>query len=196
VKRIGVFASIMFFGLMTMSDSSATPILCKQQTGGFTCPIIVNMSADGSSYDYVNNATDGTWNVKGPWGSGGIPITVYGNSRCSGTSGTYPNIGNPISGGGEYCWCQMINGLLSGVWVFLTKQRPGLACALFCADYCAYHVQSISVFGNIFLSTLCERSCDDTTVIAENNCSLGYIKCIGSKTSSNTAGNYTITCNE
>jgi hypothetical protein len=31
-------------------------------------------------------------------------------------------------------------------------------------------------------------------MISENNCSSGYAKCIGSRTSSNTAGQFTITC--
>jgi hypothetical protein len=31
-------------------------------------------------------------------------------------------------------------------------------------------------------------------MISESNCSSGYTRCTGSRTSSNTAGNYTITC--
>jgi hypothetical protein len=33
-------------------------------------------------------------------------------------------------------------------------------------------------------------------IAASGSCSSGYTKCVGSKSSSDTAGNYTITCSE
>jgi hypothetical protein len=168
--------------------------LCKQQTSGFTCPIVANMSTNGSSSNYVGGSYEGTWTTTGPWGSGGTTITVGGNSRCSGTSGSYSNTGSPLAGGGGYCWCQMVNEGLSGAWAFM--ENYGITnCTSSCAYYCAYFVKNGSMFRPAVCRPQVLGSCDGTTVIADL-CQIGYAQCIGSKSSSNTAGNYTITCSE
>jgi hypothetical protein len=120
--------------------------LCKKQPVlAFACPIVVSMLSNGGTASYVNSATDGTWTATGPWGGSGVTITLSGNSRCSDTYGTYPNIGNPSSGGGGHCWCQMVSAGLSGAWAFL-HDYGSPSCALICADYCSYNVRANSDF--------------------------------------------------
>jgi hypothetical protein len=181
---------------MITPDSPAAPILCKV---GFTCPIVANMETNGNDYNSNYGTTEGTWNVAGPWGSGGSTITVYGNSRCSSTSGTALSRGSPVAGGGEYCWCQITNNGVLSAWAFRSRfsSRPEV-CTLNCAGSCVLDVRN----GPNFRAVLCSssvgqnNSCNGTTVIAEGVCPAGYVQCIGTGTGGDTAGNYTITCSE
>jgi hypothetical protein len=181
------------------ADSPAAQILCRQQAG-FSCPIVANASGnlDGNVYDY-ESGVEGTWIVSGPWGIGNASITVSGNSRCSDTPGTYPNIGNPSPSAGKYCWCQMVNAGFSGAWANLFTDVSATDCIFYCAFSCAGIVGNEDYSG--FRFAVCRPqilgSCDGTTMIATSGiCPSGYVQCVGSKTSSGTAGNYTITCSE
>jgi hypothetical protein len=167
--------------------------LCKQQSG-FTCPMVANISSSGSNYSYVRGA-ESTWTTTGSWGSGGAVITVSGNSRCSGTSGSYPNIGNPSSGGGQHCWCQIINAGFSGAWAYLYGYGKATDCASDCAFSCAGYIGN-SAFRFAVCRPQVLESCDVTTVLADSLCPAGYAQCIGSKSDNDTAGDYTITCSE
>ncbi|MDR1071070.1 MAG: hypothetical protein LBL21_00295 [Rickettsiales bacterium] len=68
-------------------------------------------------------------------------------------------------------------------------------CASNCASNCAYIVHNYSDFRDAVCAPPIE-SCGSTTMISENNCSSGYIKCTGSKSDSDAAGDYTIACSE
>jgi hypothetical protein len=174
-----------------MTDSHAAEILCKV---GFACPIVANMSTSGTFSRYGGGPSENEWSVTGPWGSGGATLVVYGNSRCSDTSGTYLEIGTPAAGGGIYCWCQIKNGSLLSDWTF--HSDLGSNCHWGCGGDCSGSFR----YDSSHRSAVCvpptsqSNTCDSTTVIANNTCSVGYIPCVGSKTSSNTAGSYTITC--
>jgi hypothetical protein len=179
------------FAITVASDSSAAPILCKLI---FTCPIVANMSTNGSSTDNMSNDI---WRVIGPWGSGGATILVGGNSRCSSTNGTYAVAGNPVEGGGQYCWCNMDGGI-SGVWVFRYELSSLNVCRVGCTSTCASHFMNASDFRAAICVPRAGQNniCDNTAVVTDGACSARYIQCVGSKSTSNTAGNYTITCSE
>jgi hypothetical protein len=167
-------------------------LLCKV---GFSCPIVANMSAHASNYDISTSAK--TWNTIGPWGSGGATITVYGNSRCSGTIGREYEIGNPTPDGGSYCWCQMMNNGTLGAWVCREYMVEGDAV---CASNCTYTCAQFAGWDSFFRPAVCvpptdqNNSCDGTTVIADGACPVGYIPCIGSGAGSDAKGTYTISC--
>jgi hypothetical protein len=132
--------------LVATADSQAA-VLCKKAASApttFTCPIVENMSTNGSKYSYGSGA-ESTWTVTGPWGSWGA-IAVNGNSRCSSTSETYPNIGNPTADGGKYCWCQIVNEGVSGAWAFWNTLSHATDCASRCASFCARNVEDASTF--------------------------------------------------
>jgi hypothetical protein len=200
VKKIWRHISIIMFGFIAIATSdSRAAVLCKKQSVIFICPIVENMmTKNGISYDYVNGTIDAPWNITGPWGNVGTNITVNGNSRCSETNGSYLNIGNPSAEGGQYCWCQMTNNSLSGVWVFAHYFSEILICVSTCAHDCAYYAQASAIFRSAVCvpPTSQSSNCDGTTIIADNACPAGYVQCIGYKSSSDTAGNYTITCSE
>jgi hypothetical protein len=148
-KHVSIITSV-FLTAFASADSQAA-VLCKKLPAIFTCPIVENISANGSGYDYVGGAYEGTWTATGPWGSGSSAITVSGNSRCSGTSGSYAVVGNPSSGGGTYCWCQMTNAGLSGAWAFRDDYGGASYCASNCALVCAHNVR----FDSAFRSAVC-----------------------------------------
>jgi hypothetical protein len=77
-------------------------------------------------------------------GSGGASITVSGNSRCSGTSASYLNIGNPVAAADRYCWCQMVNAGISGAWVYLGDDNSASGCASDCVAWCATNVRYVN----------------------------------------------------
>jgi hypothetical protein len=190
MKRI-VICALMIFAAAA-SDSRAEPILCKQ---GFSCPIVASMSDNGSEYGYSG---DTTWFAKGPWGSGGATITIYGNIRCSATSGDglyWGAAGNPSASAGQYCWCQMRNGSFAGPWVFQSAHGSVEVCMTsgHCTGDCGHGAMSAVAFRSPMCST---DACDGTTIIADGACPAGYAPCAGSQNSSNAFGSYTVTCSE
>jgi hypothetical protein len=88
----------------------------------------------------------------------------------------------------------MVNNGISGAWAFFYDYGSAQNCVFLCAYYCGYNV----VNDPSFRAAVCVPStyCDGTTMIADNACPGGYIPCIGSAPSSDTAGNYTINCSE
>jgi hypothetical protein len=157
---------LVFICALTVSQTHADKILCKK---GF-CPIVSNMSINGTALSY----DDGAWTVTGPWGGGGAPIIINGNHRCSETKGTYLNTGSPVEDAGQYCWCQMKSEDSSGSWVFQSDQKTH--CDANCKVNCANYVQSKSNFRAAACVSVSD-SCNRTTVSAENDCPSGYVRC-------------------
>jgi hypothetical protein len=182
---------------MAAADSPAAPILCKQQPD-FTCPIVTNMSTDGSDYAYGGGA-ESAWTATGPWGGGGSTITVGGNSRCSFTDGkTYGRIGDPSTREGEHCWCQMVNAGFLGAWAYRGYRVTVPYCVSFCAFDCASGVRDSSAFRPMVCVPPASQPgpCDGTVVIANGACPAGYAKCVGTGAGDDAKGRFTITCSE
>ena len=82
---------------------------------------------------------------------------IYGDARCSATSGAYATTGTPVDGGGRYCWCMVAKYkptnsdiLYTSVsplpWVFYTDRGSASDCAYYCAYYCAVYVRGYADF--------------------------------------------------
>ncbi len=98
------------------------------------------ISADGSNtlkaaeYGLTQN---GTWADKFSYG------IIRGESKCSSTTGTYPQPGNPSDTPGKYCWCKvtgytpnnqnMCSVVNSSGWVF---ERGDFGNTNTCQEYC------------------------------------------------------------
>jgi hypothetical protein len=136
----------------------------------FICPIVENMLGNGSIYypmsygssctsdkDCYTTSSDGNWRVTGPWGSGATDITVYGQSRCSTTSGitSQGSIGTPEAGDGSggYCWCRVkdSSGSNFGAWVSQDISSSASGCAHSCSAGCAYDAMA----GKGYRAALC-----------------------------------------
>ncbi|MDR1071164.1 MAG: hypothetical protein LBL21_00785 [Rickettsiales bacterium] len=104
------------------------------------------------------------------------------------------DIGNPTAGGGQYCWCRIVVNSIFAAWVFGNDSVSDHGCRSECAHKCSTHVYS----DRYFRLVICTPSniCDDTAVVAEDDCPAGYAKCVGSKAGSDIAGEYTINCSE
>jgi hypothetical protein len=181
-------ALIITLGLAPAFDLRAAAVLCK---AGFVCPIVANMSTNGSGSAYDNTA--GAWGATGPWGNGGAAIRVYVGSACStATSGT------PAADGGLNCWCRMRNGSAFGVWNYRNKGDSVDNCNKYCEGNCAYSIETAAGYRSALCVPPADQNniCDGTTVIAEGACPAGYILCAGSKNASNDFGSYTVTCSE
>jgi hypothetical protein len=159
------------------------PEVCRSE---FVCPILANITAIGDGHAYDGNWGEDTWSVTGPWGVGGAPMTIGGDSRCSSSA---PGETDPVADGGIYCWCRMTAGGLSGAWAAFEGSASN--CGAICVESCASAVR----YDPGFRSALCGvPSCDDAAVIADDGCSAGYALCTGTKTGGDAAGQYTITC--
>ena len=128
-----------------------------------------NNITDSSPFGYTtlngnagdNESTYGLTRGSGEWvvdyGNAGV---IKGMARCSLTSGTFSQPGNPTDNlnqeGAKYCWCQ-INGfdankdkeycqVASPSWVFSYAYGSASGCASLCAFYCAGYVQDSSGF--------------------------------------------------
>jgi hypothetical protein len=195
MKKTDLFIFSCALWSMAASGPHAATILCKT---GFSCPMVENVPGGGSDYGR-QEGWEGAWSVMGPWGGGNVMITLEGNSRCSPTSGiSFGEIGKPIAGNGNYCWCQMKNGASLGAWALRSSYGETSFCRLLCASNC---VNGVGDFYD-FRSAICvppadqTNNCDETTLVAENTCPAGYVKCVGSKKGSDAAGQFTITCSE
>lgn len=135
----------------------------RKEAVGFACPIIENAArggdGNGNVYDYSKDAAEGTWKLSGPWGRAGAPVTARGNSRCSGTGGTYLDIDKPKADKGRHCWCRIKNGGLSGAWVFLGDYDSAPYCAQFCASSCVNYVS----LSSDFRAKLCQAPANKTS---------------------------------
>ena len=94
------------------------------------------------------------WKVK--FGHG----DVYGTSRCSSTSGTNNETGNPSTNAGKYCWCmatgykQSNSSALNGPatempWVMRYTGSNTSGCRKNCAAYCSYNTEYTPVFRSV-----------------------------------------------
>jgi hypothetical protein len=193
MKKIGLLILSRMLWAVAVLDLHSAPILCKQV---FTCPIVENIGFDGDPLkSYFDPGAEGKWTVTGPWGNGGTEMAVKGNSRCSlETSEQRGDMGNPTAGNGKYCWCQMVNDGVSGVWVYDGSFSTASDCAAACGNGCEISIYSFPLFR----IAICAPSniCDETAVIADGACPAGYAKCTGSKEGSDISGNYTINCSE
>jgi hypothetical protein len=157
------FIKLLLFvaGVVSVPGTLSSTILCKDPAvsdgGPYTCPFITNIDTNGTTYFPVGSCSysencctssgDGmnSWSVTGPWGVGGISITVVGDSRCSTAGGTYATTGNPSTESGNYCWCRIRRDTGSlGAWLYCLSYSAD--CASYCAYYCAYFTQSHSDF--------------------------------------------------
>lgn len=82
---------------------------------------------------------------------------LYGVGKCSITSGTHAQIGNPVDDMGRYCWCKakgykaantsVIKGSVFALsWVFGNLYSSATQCMHICVSYCIYATDVSSVF--------------------------------------------------
>ena len=89
------------------------------------------------------------WSITGTVGNHGSQ-TVAGESRCSNTSGTHANPGNPSTTNGQYCWCKMTSPR-EGSWFF---HYPGVSssnCSEYCASNCVANIHNTQRVRKAFL---------------------------------------------
>jgi hypothetical protein len=142
-------------GFVCVSESTPTP----------TLPISSPTSC--SAYSPSPNSTGGTaediWSTTGCTGS---DVDAFsGNSRCSETSGTYAQPGNPSEINGKYCWCKITEVTMSdnsqrsvsGSWLFRYYDISAVSvsgCARECAEFCGHNARYYNDFRSAMFSGL------------------------------------------
>ena len=97
-----------------------------------------------------SDLTAGKWKTEFSYG------TVYGDSKCSSTSGTYATSGNPVNTTGASCWCRATGFIPDGedvmydpavsLWVFGYTFGSASGCASGCTRDCGGYVRVNSGF--------------------------------------------------
>ncbi len=105
------------------------------------------MSCSDSNY---SDLTAGHWKTEFSYG------TVYGDSKCSTTTGTLAKAGNPVDTAGIECWCRATGFTPDGenmlyyspvsLWVFRHSHDSTSECASGCTYYCSSRVLGTSSF--------------------------------------------------
>ena len=109
----------------------------------------------GSNESTYGLTVPGEWAVD--YGNAGV---IKGMARCSLTSGTSRQPGNPTDNlnqeGAQYCWCQITGydankdknycQVASPSWVFSSAIGSSSNCAYYCAGTCANYVRNDSGF--------------------------------------------------
>ena len=79
---------------------------------------------------------------------------VDGESRCSTTSGSIGQTGNPVGTEGRFCWCRrtFVSGIsVPGPWVFRVDQQLPFSCDSHCASSCGMAMRDNATFRTAIL---------------------------------------------
>ena len=120
---------------------------CWYQTSSMASNSQINCTNDN-----FTDLSAGLWKTKFSYG------TVYGDSKCSSTSGiTKGETGNPVDTTGKYCWCRatgftpdgenMLYDPAVSLWVFdYSYSSTSNDCTSHCADRCGAYARIYSDF--------------------------------------------------
>ena len=123
--------------LATIKTATAVVFCIEPPSGPIPTEILswrdLRGSAFQSSFSMGHDQHSNSW-----WASRG-GYTVHGEARCSSTTGTSGQAGNPSTAVGTNCWCR-ITSPFTGPWAFNTNRTTNAAgdCPGLCNPACAY----------------------------------------------------------
>ncbi|MCL2018051.1 MAG: hypothetical protein FWG80_04765 [Alphaproteobacteria bacterium] len=132
-----------------------SPTSCPWGPSATYCSALGTGGSSSSSND-CNNLSFGDWKLTNCTGSNVSEFS--GTSLCSGTSGSYANIGNPVADSGSNCWCKITSipgfTVASSAWVFRSEFSALSLCTDFCASSCAVSASSEQTYRSMLFSGL------------------------------------------
>jgi hypothetical protein len=188
--------------LAGVSPLQAEEVLCEKKIGPTSC------SDRTKNHDVDYNTVSGCsgWNYNGSevttfdvWGgcSPNEGIGAFDNSIVQTPTG----VKKATAAAGKYCYCQIksINGSAvasSPRWVFEHSFSSVSDCVSSCAHDCALDARgNYAGFRFTLISAMLNVSLGES-LVAESTCPDGYRKVSGTTTSSDSAGSFTITCED
>jgi len=134
-----------------------TPTIHSNLTGVCSSSFINSSGCQNNDTHYHGTGQNSYFIVYGC-----VPGTVYGNSRCSPTYGSYADTGYPTNSNGNYCWCQLCSGssrTSCGNWVFRrdfsSYNDNGSTCSTVCANSCSSPIYINRIGDPDFLAAAC-----------------------------------------